>query len=132
MFSLKIECREGPIGVAARDLLIAELWELGTAGIVELEDGRLHAFFDDNVRRDALLRCFPDASVRVEEDRDWAQAARNILQPMMVGARFFLAPEWCDDPTPAGRLRITVNPGMAFGTGAHASTQLCLEALEDL
>ena len=56
--------------------------------------------------------------------------ARSRLEPQCVGARFFLVPEWRDDPTPPGRLRIEVNPGMAFGTGAHESTQLCLEALE--
>jgi ribosomal protein L11 methyltransferase len=47
-----------------------------------------------------------------------------------VGERFFLVPEWLDDPAPAGRFRIAVNPGMAFGTGRHETTQLCLEALE--
>ncbi|MGA3044827.1 MAG: 50S ribosomal protein L11 methyltransferase, partial [Bryobacteraceae bacterium] len=44
--------------------------------------------------------------------------------------RFFLVPEWRSDPAPEGRLRIAVNPGMAFGTGMHETTQLCLEALE--
>jgi ribosomal protein L11 methyltransferase len=56
--------------------------------------------------------------------------ARDLLQPMKVGERFFLVPFWRDDPTPPGRLRIAVNPGMAFGTGVHETTQLCLEALE--
>jgi len=37
---------------------------------------------------------------------------------------------WRDDPTPAGRFRIVVNPGMAFGTGVHETTRLCIEALE--
>jgi ribosomal protein L11 methyltransferase len=59
------------------------------------------------------------------------QSARDLLQPMEVGARFYLAPAWRDDPTPAGRFRIVVNPGMAFGTGVHETTQLCLEALEE-
>jgi len=67
----------------------------------------------------------------VEEPRDWVQSARDLMQPMEVGARFFLAPEWRDDPAPAGRLRIAVNPGMAFGTGVHETTRLCLEALEE-
>ena len=58
------------------------------------------------------------------------QSARDLLQPMEVGARFYLVPEWRDDPTPAGRFRIEVNPGMAFGTGVHETTRLCLEALE--
>jgi len=54
-----------------------------------------------------------------------------MLQPMPVGSRFFLVPEWRDDPAPEGRFRIPVNPGMAFGTGVHETTQLCLEALEE-
>ena len=49
---------------------------------------------------------------------------------MEVGERFFLVPEWRDDPAPAGRFRMVVNPGMAFGTGVHETTRLCLEALE--
>ena len=58
------------------------------------------------------------------------QSARDLLQPMEVGERFYLVPEWRDDPTPPGRFRIAVNPGMAFGTGVHETTRLCLEALE--
>ena len=59
------------------------------------------------------------------------QSARELMQPMEVGARFFLVPEWRDDPAPTGRFRITVNPGMAFGTGVHETTRLVMEALED-
>jgi ribosomal protein L11 methyltransferase len=59
------------------------------------------------------------------------QAARDLLRPMSVGTRFYLVPAWRDDPAPAGRLRIAVNPGLAFGTGVHETTQLCMEALED-
>jgi len=126
MFSLEIQCEPGE-----RDLLIADLWEQGSAGISELDEGRLRAFFEDSADRDALLRRFPTATARTEETRDWVQSARDLLQPMAVGARFFLVPEWRDDPTPPGRFRITVNPGMAFGTGVHETTRLCLEALED-
>jgi ribosomal protein L11 methyltransferase len=126
MFSLEIECDADD-----RDLLIAELWEQGSAGMVELDARRVRAFFDDGANRDALLHLFPGASLRVEEQRDWVQSARDLLQPMEVGARFFLVPEWRDDPAPPGRFRIAVNPGMAFGTGVHETTQLCVEALEE-
>jgi ribosomal protein L11 methyltransferase len=126
LFSLEIECDPED-----RELLIADLWEHRSAGIVELSRARVRAFFEDSEDRSALLMLFPGASVREEEDRDWVQSARDLLQPMEVGARFFLVPEWRDDPTPAGRFRIPVNPGMAFGTGAHETTQLCLEALEE-
>jgi ribosomal protein L11 methyltransferase len=49
---------------------------------------------------------------------------------MEIGDRVFVCPEWRDDPTPRGRIRIVVNAGLAFGTGAHETTRLCLEALE--
>jgi len=126
MFSLEIKCSP-----ESRDFLAADLWELGTLGISELDDGRLRAFFEDAAGRDALLQRYPGAIWRTEEPHDWVQSARDLLQPMTVGARFFLVPEWRDDPTPSGRFRITVNPGMAFGTGVHETTRLCLEALED-
>jgi ribosomal protein L11 methyltransferase len=116
---------------AELDLLIAELWEQGSVGISELDECHVRAFFDDSQDRNSLLGRYPDAIVRMEEARDWVQAARDLLQPREIGTRFFLVPEWRDDPTPPGRFRIPVNPGMAFGTGVHETTQLCLEALED-
>jgi len=131
MFSLYLEC-----GQEEKDQLIARLWELGSDGITEsdLPGDRcgLRAFFGDDAQVPVLAREFAgwSAFCQVEEPRDWVAEARSRLAPMSIGARFFLVPEWRDDPTPPGRLRIVVNPGMAFGTGAHESTQLCLEALE--
>jgi len=126
MFSLEIECDPDD-----RELLIADLWDHHSAGIVELSNARVRAFFEDGEDYSELLQLFPGATLRMEENRDWVQAARDLLQPMEVGARFFLVPQWRDDPAPAGRFRIVVNPGMAFGTGVHETTQLCLEALEE-
>jgi ribosomal protein L11 methyltransferase len=126
MFSLEIDCEPDD-----HDLLVAELWEHGVAGIVELTPRRVRAFFEDAADRNMLLRMFPGSEFRVEEARDWVQSARDLLQPIEVGKRFFLVPQWRDDPAPAGRFRIPVNPGMAFGTGVHPTTQLCMEALED-
>jgi len=126
MFSLEIDCDPED-----RDLLIAELWEHASAGIVELSPHRVRAFFEDSADRKILLNAYPGSTLRQEEDRDWVQSARDLLQPMEVGRRFFLVPEWRNDPAPPGRFRIAVNPGMAFGTGAHETTRLCIEALED-
>jgi ribosomal protein L11 methyltransferase len=126
MFSLEIQCPAEGL-----DLLVADLWEQGCAGISELDSGRVRAFFDDAADPDSLRARYPGAITRREEERDWVQSARDLLQPLSVGARFFLVPEWRDDPAPPGRLRITVNPGLAFGTGVHETTQLVLEALED-
>ncbi len=126
MFSLEITCPPGQL-----DLLIAELWEQGCAGISELDNHSVRAFFEDTADRDFLEQRYPGAIARIEEDRDWVQSARDLLQPLEVGRRFFLVPEWRDDPAPPGRFRITVNPGLAFGTGVHETTQLAIEALED-
>ena len=126
MFSLEIACHPDD-----RDFLIAELWENGCEGIVELTPDSLRAFFDDSAPRRTLRERYPGARERQEEPRDWVATARGMLQPIAVGRRFFLVPEWRDDPAPAGRFRLAVNPGMAFGTGFHESTQLCIEALED-
>lgn len=131
MFSLYLEC-----GQEEKDLLIAQLWEHGSSGITEsdLPSGGcgLQAFFEADKQATELAGEFSSWSARWqnEELRDWVTIARSRLEPQCVGARFFLVPEWRDDPTPSGRFRIEVNPGMAFGTGAHESTQLCLEALE--
>lgn len=110
--------------------MIAELWEFGSEGIVELDDTRVRAFFGEAADYSALSGRFPGARRREEEERDWVQSARDLLQPMEVGERFFLVPVWRNDPAPAGRMRIAVNPGMAFGTGVHPTTRLAIEALE--
>jgi ribosomal protein L11 methyltransferase len=125
MFSIEIECPPDQ-----NDMLIAELWAEGSAGIVELEGGGLRAFFDDNSDRAALAGRFHAVRWRREEQRDWVAESRANWEPLLVGERFFLVPEWRSDAAPEGRFRIVVNPGMAFGTGMHETTQLCLEALE--
>ena len=126
MITIELDCGED-----SRDLLIAELWEEQCAGITEL-DGALLAYFKDDARGPALAERFAANRPRVRgvNDEDWLSIARQQLGPMLVGEQFFICPEWRDDPTPAGRMRIEVNPGMAFGTGSHETTQLCIEALE--
>jgi ribosomal protein L11 methyltransferase len=121
---------------AELERLLAELYECGTAGIVEEEvlgaGVRLRAFFDDDAARPALVERFAAQapSWRSEPEVDWTSGWRDSWQPTPVGEKFFLVPVWSQEPTPAGRWRLEVDPGMAFGTGAHATTQLCLEALE--
>ena len=127
MFVLELKCCE-----ADRDLLIAELWDRGSTGIVETGDG-LRSFFNDDLLIPQLLGEFVrhDPQTAPVVDEDWIGYARAQTGPMAVGERLFLAPEWRDDPTPEGRLRIGINPGLAFGTGAHETTRMCLEWMEE-
>lgn len=131
MISLELET-----GDAAKDILIAELWEEGSAGVTEIELGggrwRLVAFFESQAEAARLLRRFAAHAPRlaVHESRDWVAESRSQWQPLAVGERFYLVPDWRDDAAPPGRLRIAINPGLACGTGYHEATQLCLEAIE--
>ena len=128
MIALSLECIE-----EESELVSAELWEQGATGIQEetLPGGRtrLKAWFDS---REGLLEQFQAYApvLAVEPHRDWEAESRQAWAPFAVGERLWLAPEWDESPTPRGRLRLTVHPGLALGTGAHPATQLCLKALE--
>ena len=81
------------------------------------------------------LAAFPGARlVRSEafQDEDWLAKSREGFGPIEVGRSFFIRPLWEDCPIPAGRTPIVVNPGLAFGTGGHETTRLCMGLLEDL
>jgi ribosomal protein L11 methyltransferase len=70
------------------------------------------------------------APAHIWENIDWVAKSREDIEPMEVGEKFFLVPQWRDDPAPHGRLRIEINNGLAFGTGRHETTRLCLQFLE--
>ena len=61
---------------------------------------------------------------------DWVQRTEEAWPPLLVGERFFLVAPWRKEATPAGRIRLEINPGQQCGTGQHPCTRLCLEAME--
>ncbi len=105
--------------------LIEELYDAGTAGIIE-HDGEIEAFFDD----EAVAARFGDP--RRAESIDWVAHTEAAWPPLLVGSKFFLVAPWRTEPTPPGRIRLVINPGLQCGTGQHPCTQKCLEALERL
>ncbi len=131
MYSLHLNCAPEQV-----DDVSAELWAANTCGIreVDLPDGRvdLIAAFERNDLRSELMQTFAAFAPQwsAEADTDWVLATRNAWPGRSVGARFFLAPPWCEEATPAGRMRLVHNPGLACGTGEHPCTRLALEALE--
>ena len=127
MFSLLFN----PRSVVEEELLIAELWESGTSGVVSEQDG-LRAFFDSPVEPGSLVDRFAAyrPQLRSETSVDWVEQTRAAFPPLAIGERFFLVAPWSKEPTPLRRLRLEIEPGMACGTGQHPATQLCLEAME--
>ena len=65
-------------------------------------------------------------------EEDWATSWQKYYQPIPVGRRIYIVPEWMRGrDIPDGRVPLYLNPGLTFGTGSHPTTQLCLELLED-
>jgi ribosomal protein L11 methyltransferase len=134
---------------AATDAVGNFLTEAGAAGVVEETNHaavRLRAFFppgtDAAVMRERLTRYLGDLralaipvgpgtlTVARVLDEAWAEAWRAHFRPVAIGRRLLVCPPW-DVPTePAGRTRVLIEPGRAFGTGSHATTRACLELLE--
>jgi ribosomal protein L11 methyltransferase len=80
-----------------------------------------------------LSRIQPLSPVKYSDihDQDWMEAWKKHYEPVTIGKKLVILPAWIDKEY-RGRLTIRINPGIAFGTGTHPTTQLCLEFLEKL
>ncbi|VEP18246.1 Ribosomal protein L11 methyltransferase [Hyella patelloides LEGE 07179] len=72
----------------------------------------------------------PEVSWQLISEEDWASGWKQYWQPQKIGDRFLIYPAWLDIPQNPERLLLRLDPGAAFGTGTHPTTQLCLESLE--
>ena len=63
-------------------------------------------------------------------EEDWANNWKQYFKPLPVGERLWITPTWVDEPIPAGRTALRIDPGSSFGTGQHDTTKLCLALLE--
>ena len=80
----------------------------------------------------AGLEEYEPQTVSLREE-DWATSWQKYYQPIPVGNRVYIVPDWMrGEPVPDGRVPLYLNPGLTFGTGAHPTTQLCLELLEEV
>ena len=78
------------------------------------------------------LEQYEPQTVSLREE-DWATSWQKYYQPIPVGKRVYIVPEWMrGQDIPEGRVPLYLNPGLTFGTGSHPTTQLCLELLEEV
>jgi ribosomal protein L11 methyltransferase len=84
------------------------------------------------LRQDALCvgLSLPSLHWQLIDEEDWASSWKQYWSPQEIGDRFLINPAWLPQPENSTRLVIRLDPGVAFGTGNHATTQLCLESLE--
>jgi ribosomal protein L11 methyltransferase len=78
-----------------------------------------------------MIQPLPAAVFTPIADQNWMEAWKERYHPIPIGKKLIIVPAWLESPD-AGRVSIKIDPGMAFGTGTHPSTQLCLELIEDI
>ncbi|CAB3761427.1 ribosomal protein L11 methyltransferase [Burkholderia sp. MSh2] len=71
----------------------------------------------------------PGFTVREVEEQDWVRLTQSQFEPIPIGERIWVVPSWHDAPDPDA-LVLELDPGLAFGTGSHPTTRLCMEWLE--
>jgi ribosomal protein L11 methyltransferase len=103
----------------------ARFVELAPAGFEEVEAGELVELAAYGEDAERVLAAFPDAVAR-EVEAGWEERWRAFHRPVEIGP-LWVGPPW--EAPPADALAVVVDPGRAFGTGAHATTRLCLELL---
>src|SRR5690348_14237925 len=127
---------------AAREAVEYALMEAGALG-TETTDTKVTAYFSETPDRESVrselleaLRIYDlpsssvrDMNLREVENRDWLEEWKKSWQPVEVG-RFIIAPPWTTLNNTPDRIVIRIEPGMAFGTGTHETTRLCLHAIE--
>jgi ribosomal protein L11 methyltransferase len=133
------------------DSVTAYIFESGFSGLEEYEEsGRVvfKAFYSPSIPEisplEKLKLALNDLARRMSKtpaaiaaesplpDKDWETAWRESLGAMEIGSRLVIRPSWVSYENLHGRIVILIDPKMAFGTGGHATTSLCLEALETI
>ena len=110
----------------------------GEPGAPAWEHSKIRALFNENRNiEDAVAAALRAAGLpsacrhEVERiaDQDWVRASRDQFQPVHVSPRLWVVPSWHAAPDPAA-INLGIDPGLAFGTGAHPTTRLCLQWLD--
>jgi len=123
---------------AQAELVLAELLELAPAGVEEVDRGEVVEYAVYGAPAElpelpALRAAAQGALVEVatsEVADDWPERWREFHRPVRLRERLYVRPPW--EPAVEGLLDVVIDPGLAFGTGAHATTRLCLELLVEL
>lgn len=77
------------------------------------------------------IQALPEPTFRPIQDEDWMAAWKKHYHPIPIGQRLLVLPAWIEQ-TDLTRIAVKIDPSMAFGTGTHPTTQLCLEAIEEI
>jgi ribosomal protein L11 methyltransferase len=129
----------GAISVSLEDAADEPLLELAWEAEPTWSEIFVTALLPANADVDALIERLKAAG-RLSEpvvyecgplpDQDWERVWMDRWQPMQVGRRLWIVPSWCTPPDPQA-VNVVLDPGLAFGTGTHPTTAMCLEWLSE-
>jgi len=146
--SITIEAEPGPAQAVAVDLLLnagckgVRIDEAGTpVGVVHLI-----SYLADSAAGKATVNAIQasllmlpalgidgvaaPAAIGIVDEEDWATGWKKYFKPIRIGRHIIVTPPWESPEIGSGDIDVVIDPGMAFGTGTHPTTQLCLVALE--
>lgn len=112
-----------------------QYWDYVDAELEQSYKGvsRIKCYLTDDEAGEAVLArikaAHPEAVSAYTADEDWENSWRDCYEPIEIGEKLVVVPEWMDAPD-NGRIALRLDPGIAFGTGSHPTTKLCLAALE--
>jgi ribosomal protein L11 methyltransferase len=128
----------GAVAVTLEDNADQPLLEPGVGETPLWQHTRLTGLYPAGADMAAVLAAFPESALadgrqRVEilEDKDWEREWMRHYQPMCFGSRLWVCPSWIPPPQPDA-VNILLDPGLAFGTGTHPTTELCLRELDGM
>ena len=114
------------------DLGSTPLWDkTRITGLFDAEAdlAKIQAGLQDGHQQIAPSLPFPPCKTEILEDKDWVREWMDNFHPMQFGQRLWVCPSWKDIPDPSAA-NLMLDPGLAFGTGTHPTTALCLEWLD--
>ena len=100
----------------------------------------IEVIVDAKIHNDRLKKCFESHAritnydeLRLVNSTSWVESYKDTVEPVIVNNSFFIAPDWIEVPENDKKLSvIRINPGMAFGTGLHPTTQMCLQLISSV
>ena len=118
-----------------------EFYEVAFPGTPDWQKVKLTALFNDTVELEPIIQFVQTQFVSATEteipvkitklvDQDWERVWLASFQPIEVGSNLWVCPSWCEPTKPTAR-NIILDPGLAFGTGTHATTNMCLHWLAE-
>ena len=132
--AISVDVTDAAAGTADEHALFGEP---GEPAVGEWAASRVSALFKEGQNIASVIAALHaaglDSAVAVDvkqvADQDWVRATQNQFQPVRVSSRLWVVPTWHAAPDPAA-INLVIDPGLAFGTGTHATTRLCMKWLD--